>query len=47
MEASGLSPGTDTFVIMIDGFLEQDCLVEACEYFKEMVGRGLFAAPHY
>lgn len=47
MEASGLSPGLDTFVIMIHGFLEQGCLVEACEHFKEMAGRGLFAAPHY
>ncbi|CAK8565878.1 unnamed protein product [Lathyrus sativus] len=47
MEASGLSPGIDTFVIMINGFLEQDYLVEACEYFKEMVGRGLFATPQY
>lgn len=47
MEASGLSPGIDTFVIMINGFLEQGCLVEACEYFKDMVGRGLFAAPQY
>ncbi|KAK2387515.1 hypothetical protein P8452_25664 [Trifolium repens] len=47
MEANGLSPGIDTFVIMIDGFIEQDYLVEACEYFKEMVGRGLFTAPHY
>lgn len=47
MESSELSPGTDTFVIMINGFLEQGCLVEACEYFKEMVGRGLFTAPQY
>ena len=47
MEASGLSPGIDTFVIMINGFLEQGCQIEACEHFKEMVGRGLFAAPQY
>ncbi|KAJ7952710.1 Pentatricopeptide repeat [Quillaja saponaria] len=47
MEASGMSPGLDTFVIMIHGFLGQGCLIEACEHFKEMVGRGLFAAPHY
>ena len=47
MESSGLSPGMDTFVIMINGFLEQGCLIEACEYFKEMVGRGLFTAPQY
>ncbi|XP_059643105.1 putative pentatricopeptide repeat-containing protein At5g65820 [Cornus florida] len=47
MEQVGLSPGIDTFVIMINGVLEQGCLVEACEYFKEMVGRGLFSVPHY
>ncbi|CAJ1955326.1 unnamed protein product [Sphenostylis stenocarpa] len=47
MESSGPSPGIDTFVTMINGFLEQGYLVEACEYFKEMVGRGLFTAPHY
>ncbi|KAJ6338294.1 hypothetical protein OIU76_007880 [Salix suchowensis] len=42
MEASGLSPGLDTFVIMINGFLGHGFLVEACQYFKEMVERGLF-----
>lgn len=47
IEANGLSPGLDTFVIMIYGFLEQGCLVESCEYFKEMVGRGLLSAPQY
>ena len=47
MEATGLSPGLDTFVIMIHGFLSQSCLVEACEFFKEMVGRGLLSAPQY
>ncbi|CAL0329487.1 unnamed protein product [Lupinus luteus] len=47
MEASGLSPGIDTFVIMINGFLQQGYLTEACEHFKDMVGRGLFAAPQY
>ncbi|KAL6993900.1 hypothetical protein U1Q18_012010 [Sarracenia purpurea var. burkii] len=47
MEANRLSPGLDTFVIMIHGFLEQGCLVEACEYFKEMVGRGLLSSPQY
>ncbi|RVX23202.1 Pentatricopeptide repeat-containing protein [Vitis vinifera] len=47
MEATGLSPGLDTFVIMIHGFLSQRCLVEACEFFKEMVGRGLLSAPQY
>ncbi|KAK7267581.1 hypothetical protein RIF29_20259 [Crotalaria pallida] len=47
MEASGLSPGLDTYVIMINGFLLQGCLAEACEHFKEMVDRGLFAAPQY
>ncbi|KAK7304932.1 hypothetical protein VNO77_42826 [Canavalia gladiata] len=47
MEACSLSPGVDTFVIMINGFLEQRHLVEACEYFKEMVGRGLFTVPQY
>jgi pentatricopeptide repeat protein len=47
IEADGLGPGLDTFVIMIHGFIGQGCLVEACEYFKEMVGRGLLSAPHY
>ncbi|KAE9600766.1 hypothetical protein Lal_00011344 [Lupinus albus] len=47
MEASGLSPDIDTFVIMINGFLQQDYLAEACEHFKDMIGRGLFAAPQY
>ncbi|KAH7520341.1 hypothetical protein FEM48_Zijuj08G0133700 [Ziziphus jujuba var. spinosa] len=47
MEATGLSPGLDTFVIMIHGFLEQGCLVDACDYFKEMVGRGLLSTPQY
>ncbi|CAK9143718.1 unnamed protein product [Ilex paraguariensis] len=47
IEANGLSPGVDTFVIMIHGFLEQGCLFEACDYFKEMVGRGLLSASHY
>ncbi|KAK9283359.1 hypothetical protein L1049_011601 [Liquidambar formosana] len=47
MEAMGLSPRLDTFVIMSHGFLGQGCLVEACEYFKEMVGRGLLSAPQY
>ncbi|KAF8410266.1 hypothetical protein HHK36_002791 [Tetracentron sinense] len=47
MEADGLSPGLDTFTIMIHGFLGQGCLVEACGYFKEMVGRGLLSAPQY
>ncbi|KAM7516418.1 hypothetical protein LguiA_006001 [Lonicera macranthoides] len=47
IEANGLSPGLDTFVIMIHGLLEQGCLVESCEYFKEMVGRGLLSAPQY
>ncbi|CAH9062124.1 unnamed protein product [Cuscuta europaea] len=46
-EANGLSPGVDTFVIMINGLIEQRCVVEACDYFKEMVGRGLFSFPHY
>lgn len=47
MEANGFSPGLDSFVILIHGFIGQDCLVEACEYFKEMVGRGLLYAPQY
>ena len=47
IEAHGLSPGLDTFVIMIHGFLGQGCLVEACQYFKEMVDRGLLSAPQY
>ncbi|KAK4803991.1 hypothetical protein SAY86_003808 [Trapa natans] len=47
IEARRLSPGIETFFIMIHGFIEQGCLVESCQYFKEMVGRGLFNAPHY
>ncbi|XP_022843813.1 pentatricopeptide repeat-containing protein At3g49730-like [Olea europaea var. sylvestris] len=47
IEANGMSPGVDTFVIMINGFVEQGCLIEACDHFKEMVGRGLLAAPQY
>ncbi|GKU98772.1 hypothetical protein SLEP1_g11723 [Rubroshorea leprosula] len=47
MEANRLSPGVDTFLIMIHGFIGQGCLVEACEYFKEMVLRGLFCTPQY
>ncbi|KAK1588023.1 hypothetical protein Q3G72_019210 [Acer saccharum] len=45
MEASGFSAGIDSFVVMIHGFLGQGCLVEACESFKEMVGRVLLSAP--
>lgn len=47
MEAAGFSPGLDTFVIMIHGFLGQGCLIDACDYFKEMVGRGLLSGPQY
>lgn len=47
IETNGISPGLDTFIIMIHGFIEQNCLVEACEYFKEMVGRGMLSAPQY
>ncbi|CAI0430602.1 unnamed protein product [Linum tenue] len=48
LEASPFSPGFDTYVIMINGFIGQEGgLVQACEYFKEMVGRGLLSAPQY
>ncbi|KAL8492629.1 hypothetical protein ACS0TY_023999 [Phlomoides rotata] len=47
LEANGLSPGVDTFIILINGLVENGCLVHACDYFKEMVGRGLLAAPQY
>lgn len=47
MEAGGFSPGIDSFVVMVHGFLGQGCFIEACEYFKEMVGRGLLSAPQY
>ncbi|XP_021714502.1 putative pentatricopeptide repeat-containing protein At5g65820 [Chenopodium quinoa] len=47
MEASSLSPGKDSFTIMIHGLVEQDCLVEASDYFKEMINRGLLSAPQY
>lgn len=47
LEEYGISPGVDTFIIMINGLIEQGSLVEACDYFSEMVGRGLLAAPQY
>ncbi|XP_002466528.2 pentatricopeptide repeat-containing protein At3g49730 [Sorghum bicolor] len=47
METGGLSPGVDTFAIMVNGLVGQGLLVEACSYFKDMVGRGLFVAPQY
>ncbi|WCJ28798.1 Pentatricopeptide repeat (PPR) superfamily protein [Euphorbia peplus] len=47
IEASGFSPGLDSYVILMHGFLAQGCLVEASEYFKEMVGRGLLSTPQY
>ena len=47
MEASGLSLGLDNFVNMTHRLIDQECLVEASEYFKEMVGRGLFSTPQY
>ncbi|XVE86957.1 hypothetical protein DITRI_Ditri18aG0077200 [Diplodiscus trichospermus] len=47
MEGSGFSPGVDSFIVMIHGFTAQGCLVEACDHFKEMVGRGLFCVPQY
>lgn len=47
IEVNGMSPGVDTFVILINGLVEQGCLVEACDYFKEMVGRGLLSSPQY
>lgn len=47
MEANGLSPGVDTFVIMINGLTSQGCLLEACDHFKEIVSRGLFSVPQY
>ncbi|KAI6685217.1 hypothetical protein NL676_031130 [Syzygium grande] len=47
MEASGLSLGLDSFVIMIHGLVAHGHLVKASDYFKEMVGRGLLSAPNY
>ncbi|KAF0914389.1 hypothetical protein E2562_028259 [Oryza meyeriana var. granulata] len=47
METGELSPGVDTFAIMVNGLVGQGALVEACGYFKDMVGRGLFVAPQY
>lgn len=47
MEASRLSPGLDSFTIMVHGLIEQGCLVEACNCFKEMINRGLLSAPQY
>ncbi|KAJ9564177.1 hypothetical protein OSB04_000143 [Centaurea solstitialis] len=47
MESDGISPGIDNFVNMIHGLIDQESLVEACEYFKEMMGRGLFSVFQY
>ncbi|KAL9245859.1 hypothetical protein vseg_019461 [Gypsophila vaccaria] len=47
MEASRLTPGLDSFTIMVHGLVEQGSLVEACDFFKEMVSRGLLRAPQY
>ncbi|XP_009799658.1 putative pentatricopeptide repeat-containing protein At5g65820 [Nicotiana sylvestris] len=47
IETNGISPGVDTFVIMINGCVDQGRLIEACDYFKEMIGRGLLSAPQY
>ncbi|GFP78872.1 putative pentatricopeptide repeat-containing protein at5g65820 [Phtheirospermum japonicum] len=47
LEDKGISPGVDTFIILINGLVEHGRLVEACDYFKEMVERGLFSSPHY
>ncbi|CAI9113688.1 OLC1v1014340C2 [Oldenlandia corymbosa var. corymbosa] len=47
IEASGVSPGVDTFVIMINGLVELGFLDEACDYFKDMILRGLLSAPQY
>ncbi|KAG8373822.1 hypothetical protein BUALT_Bualt11G0065200 [Buddleja alternifolia] len=47
LEANGISPGVDTFIILISGLVEHGQLVEACDYFTEMVGRGLLAVPQY
>jgi hypothetical protein len=32
---------------MVSGLVGQGLLIEACSYFKDMVGRGLFVAPQY
>ncbi|KAH9611344.1 hypothetical protein KSS87_018540 [Heliosperma pusillum] len=47
MEASRSTPGLDSFTIMVHGLIEQGCLVEACDFFKEMANRGLISAPQY
>jgi len=47
MENGSLSPGVDTFAIMVSGLVGQGALIEACSYFKDMAGRGLFVAPQY
>lgn len=47
IEANGISPGVDSFVILINGLVDQGCLVEACEYFKDMILRGLLSYPQY
>ncbi|KAL7090133.1 hypothetical protein ACP275_12G021500 [Erythranthe tilingii] len=47
LEENGITPGVDTYIILIGGLVEQARLVEACDYFQEMVERGLFSAPQY
>ncbi|KAJ4839429.1 hypothetical protein Tsubulata_035364 [Turnera subulata] len=47
METSGLSPGIDTFIVMIHGFIGQRYLVEACHYLREMAARGLLSSRQY
>ncbi|RYR46908.1 hypothetical protein Ahy_A07g032773 [Arachis hypogaea] len=43
MEASGIRLGINTFLMMINGFLNQ----ASCEHFKEMVDKGIFTSPQY
>ncbi|CAN8251480.1 unnamed protein product [Cochlearia groenlandica] len=47
MEANGLSPEVDTFVIMINGLTSQSCFLEACDRFKELVNRRLFSVSQH
>ncbi|KAK1276713.1 putative pentatricopeptide repeat-containing protein [Acorus gramineus] len=47
IESSRLSPSIDSYVIIINGFLAQGALIEACSYFREMVAQGLCKTSHY
>jgi len=47
MESNDISADLDTYTIFIRGLHNQGKLIDACKYFKEMVGKGLLPAPQY